>query len=103
VLDGEVVIAGARGLDFEALLLRIHPAASRVKLLAAGMPAPSSPGTCWRSATATCARSRWRRAARSWSGRSAPRPRRCTCRRRPWTALSPRTGSAASRAPGSTG
>src|SRR5215467_7471427 len=34
VLDGEVVIVGAQGLDFEALLLRIHPAESRVKLLA---------------------------------------------------------------------
>src|SRR5690242_14833778 len=30
VVDGEIVIAGAEGLDFEALLLRIHPAASRV-------------------------------------------------------------------------
>jgi ATP-dependent DNA ligase len=39
VLDGEVVIAGADGLDFESLLLRIHPAASRVKLLAAETPA----------------------------------------------------------------
>jgi ATP-dependent DNA ligase len=39
VLDGEVVIAGRGGLDFEALLLRIHPAASRVKLLAAESPA----------------------------------------------------------------
>src|SRR6201989_2906158 len=34
VVDGEVVIVGGAGLDFEALLLRIHPAASRVKLLA---------------------------------------------------------------------
>src|SRR5207253_11449626 len=39
VLDGEVVIAGPDGLDFEALLLRIHPAASRVKLLAEQTPA----------------------------------------------------------------
>jgi ATP-dependent DNA ligase len=39
VVDGEIVIVGADGLDFEALLLRIHPAASRVKLLAAQMPA----------------------------------------------------------------
>jgi ATP-dependent DNA ligase len=38
VVDGEVVIAGPRGLDFEALLLRIHPAASRVKLLAEQSP-----------------------------------------------------------------
>lgn len=39
VLDGEVVIAGENGLDFEALLLRIHPAASRVNMLAEQMPA----------------------------------------------------------------
>src|SRR5262245_38906633 len=39
VVDGEVVIVGPSGLDFEALLLRIHPAASRVKLLAAESPA----------------------------------------------------------------
>jgi len=39
VVDGEICIAGPKGLDFEALLLRIHPAASRVKLLAAEQPA----------------------------------------------------------------
>ncbi|MGZ6268153.1 MAG: ATP-dependent DNA ligase [Candidatus Limnocylindrales bacterium] len=39
VLDGEVVIAGPNGLDFDSLLLRIHPAASRIKLLAAETPA----------------------------------------------------------------
>ena len=39
VVDGEVVIAGPHGLDFEALLLRIHPAASRVKMLAEQTPA----------------------------------------------------------------
>jgi ATP-dependent DNA ligase len=39
VADGELVIAGEEGLDFEALLLRIHPAASRVKLLARESPA----------------------------------------------------------------
>jgi ATP-dependent DNA ligase len=33
VLDGEIVIAGPSGLDFDALQLRIHPAASRAKLL----------------------------------------------------------------------
>jgi ATP-dependent DNA ligase len=38
VVDGEVVIAGKNGLDFEALLLRIHPAASRVKMLAEQTP-----------------------------------------------------------------
>jgi ATP-dependent DNA ligase len=39
VLDGEVVIASPTGLDFEALQLRIHPAASRVKTLAKEIPA----------------------------------------------------------------
>src|SRR6185295_7397667 len=39
VVDGEIVIVGPDGLDFEALLLRIHPAASRVKLLAEQTPA----------------------------------------------------------------
>src|SRR5258706_7710257 len=39
VVDGEIVIVGSRGLDFEALLLRIHPAASRVAKLAAASPA----------------------------------------------------------------
>ena len=38
VVDGEIVIAGSGGLDFEALLLRIHPAASRVKVLAQESP-----------------------------------------------------------------
>jgi len=39
VLDGEIVIAGPDGLDFDALLLRIHPAASRVAMLAGQTPA----------------------------------------------------------------
>lgn len=39
VLDGEVVIARNGTLDFDALQLRIHPAASRVKLLAEQTPA----------------------------------------------------------------
>src|SRR5215831_6511132 len=39
VLDGEAVIAVDGGLDFEALLLRIHPAASRVAMLAREKPA----------------------------------------------------------------
>ena len=40
VLDGEVVIADPEGgLDFDALLLRIHPAESRVRMLAEQAPA----------------------------------------------------------------
>jgi ATP-dependent DNA ligase len=38
VVDGEIVIAGENGLDFDALQLRIHPAASRVKMLSEEMP-----------------------------------------------------------------
>jgi ATP-dependent DNA ligase len=38
-LDGEIVIARGDTLDFEALQLRLHPAASRVKMLAGEMPA----------------------------------------------------------------
>ena len=38
VIDGEIVIPGSRGLDFEALLLRIHPAESRVRMLAGQSP-----------------------------------------------------------------
>jgi ATP-dependent DNA ligase len=39
VLDGELVISRGGALDFEALQMRIHPAASRVKLLAGEIPA----------------------------------------------------------------
>lgn len=39
VIDGEIVIASERGLDFEALQQRIHPAASRVRLLSDQTPA----------------------------------------------------------------
>src|SRR5829696_4830523 len=39
VVDGEVVIATGDRLDFEALLQRIHPAKSRVDLLAQETPA----------------------------------------------------------------
>jgi len=39
VVDGEIVIATERGLDFDALQLRLHPAASRVAKLAAERPA----------------------------------------------------------------
>jgi ATP-dependent DNA ligase len=39
VLDGEIVIAGKEGLEFETLQMRLHPAASRVKLLAGQTPA----------------------------------------------------------------
>jgi ATP-dependent DNA ligase len=39
VLDGEIVVARNGALDFDALQLRIHPAASRVTLLSKEIPA----------------------------------------------------------------
>jgi ATP-dependent DNA ligase len=39
VLDGEVVLVKDGGLDFDELQLRIHPAASRVRLLSEQSPA----------------------------------------------------------------
>src|SRR5438552_2228316 len=39
VVDGEIIVAGPKGLDWEALSQRIHPAASRVKMLSEETPA----------------------------------------------------------------
>ncbi|NUT31813.1 MAG: ATP-dependent DNA ligase [Hamadaea sp.] len=39
VIDGEIILVTGDRLDFEALQLRLHPAASRVKLLAEQTPA----------------------------------------------------------------
>ena len=39
VIDGEIVVATAEGLDFDALQMRLHPAASRVARLARETPA----------------------------------------------------------------
>src|SRR5690606_4184975 len=39
ILDGEIVIMTPTGLDFDGLLMRIHPAESRVRMLAAETPA----------------------------------------------------------------
>jgi ATP-dependent DNA ligase len=39
VLDGEIVIATPRGLDFDALQMRLHPAATRAAKLARETPA----------------------------------------------------------------
>jgi ATP-dependent DNA ligase len=39
VLDGEIILPGDDGLDFDGLQLRLHPAASRVKMLSDETPA----------------------------------------------------------------
>jgi ATP dependent DNA ligase-like protein len=59
VVDGEIVIVGAGGLDFEALLLRINPAVSRVKY------DHNMQGTRFRHAAQFVRR--WRSGAGPWS------------------------------------
>ncbi len=39
VVDGEIVMTGPKGLDFDKLQLRLHPAESRVQMLSKQMPA----------------------------------------------------------------
>ena len=77
VLDGEIVIVKNGGLDFDALQLRLHPAASRVKLLSAGNPGihrvlrpalRGRPGSAGRTVP--------KRGARSWNRCFHPRRRR---------------------------
>jgi ATP-dependent DNA ligase len=53
VLDGEIVVARGDRLDFEALQLRVHPAASRVALLSRETPASLVASTSSPSATKT--------------------------------------------------
>ena len=103
VIDGEIVVATEHGLDFEALQQRIHPADSRVRMLAEQTPAPSSRSTCWPSATTTTPGDRSASAAPpSSTPWPAPAPR-STSRRRPpiWPLRS--DGSTSSRGPVSTG
>jgi ATP-dependent DNA ligase len=78
VIDGEIVVAGDGGLDFWALQQRIHPAASRVALLAAATPARLIASTCSRSAMTISRGSRLRRAAPRSSGRWRTRRLRST-------------------------
>ncbi len=67
VIDGEIVIATDHGLDFEALQQRIHPADSRVRMLAERRLRPSSRSTCSPSATTTTPRDHSPSAAPPWS------------------------------------
>ena len=78
VIDGEIVVPDASGrrLDFEALQLRIHPAASRVALLAEQTPAhfiafdllALGSETTWSGRSPSAGR-RWRAC---WPGRARP-------------------------------
>ena len=84
MLDGEIVIAKNGGLDFEALQLRLHPAASRVKLLSEADPGVDR---VLRSAL----RGRPRSARRSLSERGAVSSSRCSRPRPPPLHLTPAT------------
>src|SRR3569623_2029743 len=68
VLDGEIVIAERDRLEFEALQMRLHPAASRVKMLAEQMPSTKvfndllgEGARDWRGAPSPRAGPPWRR------------------------------------------
>src|SRR5438552_2390591 len=106
VLDGEIVIPGEGGLQFDALLNRIHPAASRINMLAE----QTTPARCTTSAWPP--RSAWRRArssspsssrcertpSRATPGNRGPRPRAT----RPSAGPVPATGGTPARTcPGS--
>ena len=75
IVDGEIVVVGAGGLDFDALQQRLHPAASRVAKLALATPASfvafdllaPPAGRCWRRARPSGGR-RWSSCCRT------PRP-----------------------------
>ena len=72
VLDGELVVATERGLDFDALQLRQHPAESRVEEARRRRSRRrTSPSTCSRSAPSRCASRRSASGARS-SRRCSP-------------------------------
>ena len=68
VLDGEIVIAGETGLDFDALLQRIHPAERASSFSRPRRPPALSPSIFLLSAMTTCGRSRSQRGAAALEG-----------------------------------
>ena len=76
VLDGEIVIVRDNGLDFDALQLRLHPAASRVKLLSGKFQRHSCSSTCFAWTTGIFGASHLKPAAANWNRciSSAPPP-----------------------------
>ena len=103
VLDGEIVIAGPTGLDFDALSQRIHPAEKRIRLLAESTPASFVAFDLLAHDDTLLHGDALREAARgareaAGQGPSARPPH--SGHRRPRRGR--RTGSPASRAPGST-
>ena len=106
VIDGEIVLVDPERntLDFEALQQRIHPAASRVNLLAEQTPASFVVFDLLALGDDDLTAEPLRAPPRAAGGvRSPPRSRRCTSRPSPATSTRPAAGSSCSRAPGSTG
>ena len=104
VVDGEIVVAGPDGLDFDALQQRIHPAESRVKRLSEETPASFVAFDLLAlDDRDLIAEPLTERRALLADGHHRRRSDRCTSRRPPPIAPWPPTGSCASRAPGSTG
>ena len=103
VVDGEIVIATDHGLDFDLLSLRIHPAASRVEMLAEETPASFVAFDLLAEGDDDLRALPFRdRRARLETGPGRRAVRRCCSRPRPPTGRWPTSGSSASRAPGST-
>ena len=83
IVDGEIVVAdaGGRGLDFDALLQRIHPAESRINRLAADQhtssrrlvgPAESMPRSSIRSSASVTPSCPPKRTTAKGTNKSAP-------------------------------
>lgn len=80
-VDGEIVIATPRGLDFDALQMRLHPAASRVAKLARETPASFVAFDVLAEGAATSGDFRRPSDAPGSRGCSTEPPRPCTSRR----------------------
>jgi hypothetical protein len=103
-LDGEIVIATSHGLDFEALQMRIHPAESRVKMLARESPASIVffDLLCEGEASTICAAIRSSVGVKCWNLSLARQSRRSISLRLRVIQKSRRIGSAVSKARAST-
>ena len=103
IVDGEIVVVGADGLDFDALQQRLHPAASRVAKLALATPASfvafdllAAGGTSLVAATQAARRAALENAARPRAAAALPDAGDARRRRRR------RLAARSSRAPAST-
>ena len=101
-IDGEIVIAGDDGLDFDALQQRIHPAASRVNLLAEQTPASFVAFDLLALGDDDLRERRSPSAGRARTSAGPCRTAGAPDARSRAISTSPTTGSSASRAPAST-